>query len=108
MNTLSDILRLAGGDVVKACHDIFDGHESIQGAIDYWVDFPHDSIAFTPHGWEINQAVAFECAPLARIVFAAEKVLDNNSADLDTDTRTGCWVIGQDVLRELRDSLKSI
>lgn len=91
----------------QAVSEAFDGHPDIDAAIDYWAELPPDSVAYTPRGYEIDYGTILALAPWARLLQAAQAVLDDNAADLDCDTRSGSWLIGQDKLRVLRETLKT-
>lgn len=103
--TIDRLLFLARGNLLRLSREVFDGHDSVDDAVNFWLELPEDTLAFTPSGWEINREVVIALAPLAQLAFASEAVLSCNSGDLDTDTRTGCWMIGQKELRALRDAL---
>lgn len=104
------LLDLMDGNIARLCHEVFDGHESIQDAMDYWVDMPQDSAAFTPSGWEYDYNCVILLERIARIVFAAEQVLASNSASPDLGTGSTqdlkpSWHISTDSLRSLKLAL---
>lgn len=100
------LIKLCGGDIRRLVHELFDGHESVDEAVDFWLDMPRHAVAYTPSGWEVNRESVLALATVARLVYAAEAVLACNAGDLDRDTPSGCWMIGQKELRELRDALQ--
>jgi hypothetical protein len=95
---------------LELAHQLFDGHPSIEEAINFWSDMPEGSIAFTPLGWEIDKETVLAFASVCRVIFAAENLVSDNGAwkSLSTGDPMDCqqnWLISTEALRQLQQSL---